>query len=114
MGERPATISYKWTARDQLVAQGDVSAGKYVTPYRLMPASVAGAKALASGATVPIVLARSNESWAVTRFHPNNKDFDWEKIPDEVSGCSTIAELCAKLYAYNKEKYVAPYYDFSK
>src|SRR5688572_9522625 len=114
MADRPKSITYKWTARDQLVAQGNLSAGKYVTPYRILPQSVEGAKGHAAGAMVPIVLAKSGEPWAVNRFFPGDKDFEWAKIPAEVTGYSTIAELCAKLFAHNPNRFVASYYDFSK
>lgn len=114
MADRPTVVTYKWTKRDQLVAQGDVKAGKYVTPYRIWPQCVDDARARADGAMVPLALAKSGEPWAVNRFFPGDKSFSWEKIPSSIPTSGTIADVCAALFAHNPHKYVAAYYDFSK
>lgn len=113
-------VQYTWTARDQMIAQmwpkhlveGAKGEDRYVTPYRILPSSLPDCKKWKAGDAVPIPLERSNERWAVNSFFVDG--CEWIEIPAAVTGYKTIADLCAKLYAYNANRFPAIYYDWSK
>lgn len=113
-------VQYTWTARDQLIAQmwpkhlmeGAKSEDRYVTPYRILPPSLPDCKKWKVGDSVPIPLDKSNERWAVNLFFVDG--CEWVEIPAEVKGYKTIAELCAKLYAHNPNRFLGTYYDWAK
>ena len=113
-------VQYTWTALDQLITQawpkhlveGAKGEDRYVTPYRILPSSLPDCKKWKAGDSVPIPLDKSNERWAVNLFFVDG--CEWIEIPAAVTGYKTIADLCAKLYAHNPNRFLATYYDWSK
>jgi len=113
-------VQYTWTARDQLIAQawpkhlveGAKSEDRYVTPYRILPSSLPDCKKWKAGDSVPIPLDKSAERWAVNLFFVDG--CEWVEIPAAVTGYKTIADLSAKLHAFNPNRFLATYYDWSK
>lgn len=113
-------VQYTWTTRDHLIAQmwpkhlveGAKSEDRYVTPYHILPSNLADCKKWKAGDAVPIPLDKSNERWAVDLFFVDG--CEWVEIPAAVTGYKTIAELCAKLFAHNPNRFPAIQYDWSK
>lgn len=113
-------VQYTWTARDHLIAQawpkhlveGAKGEDRYVTPYRILPSSLPDCKKWKAGDSVPIPLDKSNERWAVNLFFVDG--CEWIEIPAAVKGYKDIADLCAKLYAHNPNRFLGTYYDWSK
>ncbi len=113
-------VQYTWTTRDHLVAQmwpkhlveGAKNEDRYVTPYRILPSSLADCKKWNAGDSVKFPLTKTNELWCVKPYFIDG--FEWVEVPAAVTGYKTIGDLCAKLHAFNPNRFVAKYYDFSK
>ena len=102
-------VDYKWTSKDQLVAQARAP-GTFVTPYLLPPGSVPDSRSISIGALVSVPLALSGMPWSVNRFYVEG--FSWQKIPPAITDYKTIEELCNKLFESDPRKYA--FYDLSK
>lgn len=108
MSRLPASITYRWVARDNDILDGkDPFEKTFVTPYKINRARFSAPKQV--GELVSFDLQRASEQPAYLRlFAPAG--FSWQDIPPGYEDCATLGELCQRLMAGKAEAYPAKYY----
>lgn len=113
----PSKVDYVWTALDALNAQKDVAkpaVGDMVSPYGVPPAKLPdGGKKYAAGDKIPLTLSLRNQGfpWRLDWRFPKDGTLEWVDVPKEVTGFTTVGQLCAALFKFSPNRFPAKFYD---
>lgn len=113
----PSKVDYVWTKLDAVNAAAGNEPAKLedmVSPYGIPPKLLPGAgKNYKAGDKISLNLALRNQGfpWKLDWRFPKDGTLEWTDVPAEVTGYTTVKELCAALLKFDKSRFPARFYD---